>query len=87
MADLIAQGHAQSKHAGDSPGMSVDDLVKLTQDVMTNPSRTKDLARGRKAYLGKDGTTFVVHNPNAEDAGSIYRLDPTKLEDYWAGLE
>ncbi|MFC8733854.1 hypothetical protein ACFT5B_15490, partial [Luteimicrobium sp. NPDC057192] len=79
----IAAGHAGSKHAGDFPGMSVDDLGRHTEDVMTDPARTKDLARLRKAYQGKDGSTIVVHDPQHPDGGTVFRRDPTRIDDYW----
>ena len=85
-ADAIAEGHAGSKHAGDFPGMDVKDIGKLAEDVMTNPSRAKPLGGGRKAYLGKDGTTIVIHDPMHPDGGTIFRRDPTTLDDYWEGL-
>ncbi|MGW2557656.1 polymorphic toxin-type HINT domain-containing protein [Streptomyces sp. NPDC001514] len=85
-ADDIADGHAGSKHAGDFPGMSVSDLRKLTKDVIQNPSRTKDLGSGRKAFLGKDGTTIVIHDPMHPDGGTVFRRDPASLEEYWEGL-
>ena len=79
----IAAGHAGSKHAGDFPGMSVDDLGRHTEDVMTDPARTKDLSRLRKAYQGKDGSTIVVHDPQHPDGGTVFRRDPTRIDDYW----
>ncbi|WP_405822701.1 polymorphic toxin-type HINT domain-containing protein [Streptomyces sp. NBC_00838] len=83
----IASGHADNKHAKDFPGVSAEDLGKLATDVMKNPSRTKPLGSGRKAYLGKDGTTIVIHDPMHPDGGTIFRRDPASLEDYWAGLD
>jgi hypothetical protein len=50
----IAAGHADGKHASEFPGLSAADLGKLADDTMRNPARTKELARGRKAYLNKD---------------------------------
>lgn len=85
-ADDIAKGHADSKHAGDFPGLSTDDLADLAKDVIKNPSRTKDLGSGRKAFLGKDGTTIVIHDPMSPDGGTIFRRGPAKLEEYWEGL-
>ncbi|WP_308297332.1 Hint domain-containing protein [Streptomyces sp. UNOB3_S3] len=82
----IATGHANSKHATEFPGVSTSDLTKLTQDTMKNPSRTKDLGGGRKAYLGKDGTTVVIHDPMHQDGGTVFRREPTTLDDYWQGL-
>ncbi|MEW1693872.1 Hint domain-containing protein, partial [Streptomyces sp. NPDC091263] len=85
-AEDIANGHADGKHAGDFPGVSKKELGDLTKDVMQNPSRTKDLGSGRKAYLGKDGTTIVIHDPMSPDGGTVFRRDPAKLDKYWEEL-
>ncbi|MFB7557291.1 Hint domain-containing protein [Streptomyces brevispora] len=85
-ADDIAKGHADGKHAGDFPGLSQKDLADLTKDVIKNPSRTKELGGGRKAFLGKDGTTIVIHDPMSPDGGTVFRRDPAKLEKYWEEL-
>jgi hypothetical protein len=53
---------------------------------MENPSRTKDLGSGRKAFLGKDGTTIVIHDPMHADGGTVFRRDPATLDEYWQGL-
>ncbi|MGF0117585.1 polymorphic toxin-type HINT domain-containing protein [Promicromonospora sp. Marseille-Q5078] len=79
----IAAGHAGSKHAGDFPGMSVDDLTRHTSSVMSDPARAKDLSRLRRAYQGKDGSTIVIHDPMHEDVGTVFRRDPTTIDDYW----
>ncbi|MFE7407733.1 polymorphic toxin-type HINT domain-containing protein [Isoptericola sp. NPDC057559] len=79
----IAAGHAGSKHAGDFPGMSVDDLTRHTSSVMSDPARAKDLSRLRRAYQGKDGSTIVIHDPMHEDVGTVFRRDPTSIDDYW----
>ncbi|MFC4561644.1 hypothetical protein ACFO4E_07230 [Nocardiopsis mangrovi] len=86
-AEDIARGHANGKHSKEFPGLSTDDLVDLATDVMQNPSRTKELGSGRKAFLGKDGTTIVIHDPMNPDGGTIFRRDPADLEDYWRGLD
>jgi hypothetical protein len=83
----IAKGHAGSKHAGDFPGMSTDDLGRHTADVMSDPARTKDLARLRKAYQGKDGSTIVIHDPMHADGGTVFRRNPETIDDYWGSLE
>jgi len=84
----IAAGHANAKHARDFPGLSSEDLEKLTGDVMRDPARVKDLASGRKAYQGKDGSTIVIHDPMHPDGGTVFRRDPTTLDEFWEeGLE
>jgi hypothetical protein len=78
--DLIADGHAGSKHAGDFPGMSVEDIKERVRETMENPVRVKDLERGRKAYEGKNGT-LVIHDPNHPDGGTVFR--PPNFDKYW----
>ncbi|MFE2719241.1 polymorphic toxin-type HINT domain-containing protein [Streptomyces mirabilis] len=82
----IGNGHAGSKHAGDFPGHSPKDIGDLTRDVMQNPARTKPLGGGRRAYQGKDGSTIVIHDPMHPDGGTVFRRDPTTIDDYWDGL-
>jgi hypothetical protein len=86
-ASDIGNGHAGSKHAGDFPGLSVDEVGDLARDVMQNPARTKSLGGGRKVYQGKDGSTIVIHDPMHQDGGTIFRRDPTTIDDYWEGLK
>ncbi len=82
----IGNGHAGSKHAGDFPGHSPKDIGDLARDVMQNPARTKPLGGGRRAYQGKDGSTIVIHDPMNPDGGTIFRRDPTTIDDYWDEL-
>ncbi|SEF24605.1 hypothetical protein SAMN05421837_102785 [Amycolatopsis pretoriensis] len=82
----IAAGHANNKHASEFPGVSSEGLGRLTQDVMENPSRMKELGGGRKAFLGKDGSTIVIHDPTHPDGGTIFRRDSSKVDDYWEEL-
>jgi RHS repeat-associated protein len=85
-ASDIANGHAGTKHASDFPGLSPEDLGKHTRGVMQDPARAKDLGRGRKAYQGKDGSTIVIHDPMHPDGGTVFRRDPTTLDEYWDDL-
>ncbi|MEX3100449.1 MULTISPECIES: polymorphic toxin-type HINT domain-containing protein [unclassified Streptomyces] len=82
----IGNGHAGTKHAGDFPGHSPDDIGDLARDVMQNPARSKPLGGGRRAYQGKDGSTVVIHDPMHPDGGTIFRRDPGTIDDYWDGL-
>lgn len=82
----IGNGHAGSKHAGGFPGYSPKDIGDLTRDVMQNPARTKPLGGGRRAYQGKDGSTIVIHDPMHPDGGTVFRRDPTTIDDYWDEL-
>ncbi|MEV7601359.1 hypothetical protein AB0O91_28730 [Kitasatospora sp. NPDC089797] len=82
----IAKQAKTVEDATKTPGLSVDDLHKLTESVMKNPARTKELGSGRKAFLGKDGTTIVIHDPMHPDGGTIFRRNPETLEEYWSTL-
>ncbi|MEU7801881.1 polymorphic toxin-type HINT domain-containing protein [Micromonospora arborensis] len=82
-ADLIAGGHAGTKHSTEFPGMSVKDIEDHVRRTMEDPARAKDLDRGRKAYQSKDGSTIVVHDPNHPDGGTVFKRDPTTIDDYW----
>lgn len=63
----IGNGHAGSKHAGDFPGHSPNDIGDLARDVMQNPARTKPRGGGQRAYQGKGGSTIVIHDPMHPD--------------------
>nr|WP_322746857.1 polymorphic toxin-type HINT domain-containing protein [Streptomyces tauricus] len=82
----IGNGHAGTKHAGDFPGHSPQDIGDVARDTMQNPARTKPLGGGRRAYQGKDGSTIVIHDPMHPDGGTIFRRDPGTIDDYWDGL-
>ncbi|MFC8796279.1 polymorphic toxin-type HINT domain-containing protein [Promicromonospora sp. NPDC057138] len=81
----IARGHADSKHASEFPGMSADDLGRHVEDVMTNPARSKDLSRLRRAFQGSDGSTVVVHDPMHADGGTVFNRS-NDIDDYWETL-
>ncbi|WP_232285317.1 RHS repeat-associated core domain-containing protein [Saccharomonospora xinjiangensis] len=83
----IAKGDANGKHAIEFPGVSSEGLGVLVQEIMRNPSRTKELSGGRKAYLGNDGSTIVIHDPMHVDGGTVFRRDPNVLDDYWDDLK
>ena len=82
----IATGHANKKHGNEFPGVTEKELVKIAQDTVRNPARQKDLGGDRKAFLNRDGSTIVIHDPHHADGGTIFRRDPDTLDDYWDGL-
>ncbi|MGA5132258.1 polymorphic toxin-type HINT domain-containing protein, partial [Streptomyces olivoreticuli] len=86
-ASYIARGHADGKHGSEFPGMSAKDLENHVEEVMSNPIRTKDLRDHRKAYLGRDGETIVIHDPEHEDAGTVFRRSADKVDEYWNELD
>ncbi|WP_232211835.1 hypothetical protein [Saccharomonospora halophila] len=65
--------------------MSVSDLQDHVRDVMENPLRTKELNNSRKAYLGRDNETVVLHDPMSDDGGTVFRRT-RDLDSYWEGL-
>jgi hypothetical protein len=81
----IARGHADAKHASEFPGMSADDLGRHVTDVMSNPSRAKDLSRLRRAFQGRDGSTVVVHDPMHPDGGTVFNRS-NDIDEYWGSL-
>ncbi|WP_405958962.1 polymorphic toxin-type HINT domain-containing protein [Streptomyces sp. NBC_00868] len=85
-AGSIASGHANAKHGGEFPGLSAKDLDDLVRGVMSNPSRSKPLGSGRKAYLGNDGSTVVIHDPMSPDMGTVFSRSAATVDDYWKGL-
>ncbi|MCM2417703.1 polymorphic toxin-type HINT domain-containing protein [Streptomyces sp. RKAG293] len=85
-AGSIARGHANAKHGSEFPGMSASDLEGLVRGTMSNPSRTKPLGSGREAYLGRDGSTVVIHDPMSPDMGTVFSRGAETIDDYWKGL-
>ena len=63
--------------------MSASDLEAHVKDVMSNPLRTKDLNNNRKAYLGQDGETIVIHDPMHDDGGTVFRRGADTVDEYW----
>lgn len=82
VAQSIANGHAGGKHAGDFPGMTVDDLASHTESVLDNAAMTKPLSKGRIAF--SDGISVVLYDPNTDDKGTIFT--PDDFDEYWKGL-
>lgn len=82
----ISDGHADGKHGIEFTGVSRKELGELVKDVMGDPIRTKELRDYRKAYMGKGGSTVVIHDPLDGDGGTVVRVDPAGLEEYWSGL-
>lgn len=79
----IARGHADRKHASEFPGMSASDLEEHVKGVIRNPLRAKDLNNNRKAYLGQDGETIVIHDPMHGDGGTVFWRGADTVDEYW----
>lgn len=85
-AGSIARGHANAKHGGEFPGLSPDDLEELVRSTISSPSRTKTLGSGREAFLGRDGSTIVIHDPMSPDMGTVFSRSAASMDDYWKDL-
>jgi hypothetical protein len=62
-------------------------ICRLSRSRSRRTSRRRALGSGRKAFLGKDGTTVVIHDPMHPDGGTIFHRNPATLDDYWQGLK
>ncbi len=87
-AEKIANGHAYDKHVekkGEFPEIKTrEDLKNHIEDVMNNPTKTKDLDNGRTGYWDKKTGSVVIENPNDPDGGTIFR--PTDSENYFNNI-
>jgi filamentous hemagglutinin len=89
IAEDISGGHAYGKHVvknGEFPGVkSPGEFAAEIDRVMTNPTHTKSLSKGRTAYWDDKTGTVVIHNPNAADQGTCFR--PTDGKAYFDNLK
>lgn len=76
-ADKIAGGHAYEKHVserGEFPGIeSREEFAKALQDILRDPSASKDLKGDRKAYWDAKTGTIVITNPKDPDGGTAFK--------------
>jgi RHS repeat-associated protein len=87
-AKAIAAGHAFSKHGGEFADIGInteEQFAKHIERVMTNPTATRDLEKGRVAYWDAQSGTVVIHDPNSLDGGTAFI--PTRGLDYFNGLK
>ncbi|SHM26796.1 RHS repeat-associated core domain-containing protein [Rhodanobacter sp. OK091] len=87
-AKAIASGHAFSKHGGEFADIGInteEQFARHIERVMTNPTATRDLERGRVAYWDAQSGTVVIHDPNSLDGGTAFI--PTRGLDYFNGLK
>jgi len=85
-AQQIGKGHAWSKHRTEFPEFSTaDDFTRHVDDVMTNPSASKNLAKGRKAFWDDNSKTVVIRDPNHPDLGTAFK--PKDGKSYFDGLK
>ncbi|WP_305038496.1 MULTISPECIES: hemagglutinin repeat-containing protein [unclassified Enterobacter cloacae complex] len=75
----IAGGHAFEKHVlqqGEFTGLGIRTRSQFAQhieNVVKNPTSTKELSNGRSAYWDQSTGTVVIRNPKASDGGTAFR--------------
>jgi RHS repeat-associated protein len=88
-ARSIARGHAFAKHVlqrGEFPGISsTDQFEALIESIISSPSATKPLTRGRTAYWSDPHRTVVILDPANADLGTAFK--PTAGRAYFDGLD
>lgn len=81
-------GHTFSKHGGEFKDIGInteEQFAKHIDRVMTSPTATRDLERGRVAYWDAESGAVVIFDPNSPDGGTA--LVPTRGIDYFNGLK
>ena len=75
----IAGGHALEKHVlqqGEFTGLGIRTRTQFAQhieNVVKNPTSSKQLSNGRSAYWDQSTGTVVIRNPKASDGGTAFR--------------
>lgn len=88
--DEIAGGHAFEKHViqrGEFTGLGIrtrEQFARHIENVVNNPSASRQLSGGRTAFWDDATGTVVIRNPRAADGGTAFR--PTAGREYFEGL-
>lgn len=75
----IAGGHAFEKHVlnqGEFKGLGIrtrDQFANHIEDVINNPTASRQLSGGRSAYWQDSTGTVVIRNPRAADGGTAFQ--------------
>ncbi|MBU9808854.1 hemagglutinin repeat-containing protein, partial [Rahnella sp. SL6] len=86
----IADGHAFEKHVleqneyADLGIKTKEQFAQHIENVVRNPTSTKELSNGRSAYWDQSSGTVVIRNPKAADGGTAFR--PTNGRAYFDNL-
>ena len=86
----IAGGHAFEKHViqrGEFTGLGIrtrEQFARHIENVVNNPSASRQLSGGRTAFWDDATGTVVIRNPRAADGGTAFR--PTAGREYFEGL-
>jgi hypothetical protein len=84
IAKRIAGGHAM-KHAAGLGVRTEAELAAHVERVMSNPTATRNLSRGRTAYWDDSTQSVVIHDPNHVDGGTVFK--PKRGKAYFDGLD
>jgi hypothetical protein len=72
----IANGHAYDKHVilkKEFPSItSKTQFFSLIKSIVTNPTASKSLVRGRTAYWSTASNTIVIVDPSTADKGTAF---------------
>ena len=75
----IANGHAYEKHViqqsefNDLGIKTKEQFARHIENVVKNPTSTKELSGGRSAYWDQSTGTVVIRNPKPGDGGTAFR--------------
>ena len=73
IAQTIANGHAFEKHGHEFGISDPSQLALIIEDIMNNPSDSKNLSGGRVAYWDSVRHAVLITNPNHSDGGMIFK--------------
>jgi len=88
--DEIAGGHAFEKHViqrGEFTGLGIrtrEQFARHIENVVNNPSASRQLSGGRTAFWDDATGTVVIRNPRAADGGTAFR--PTLGREYFEDI-
>jgi filamentous hemagglutinin len=71
-AQAIAYGHAYAKHGYEFGVYSPSQLAAIIEDIITNPSFSKNISRGRTAYWDNSRRAVVITDPSQPDGGTDF---------------
>ncbi|MCH4091118.1 two-partner secretion domain-containing protein [Acetobacter sp.] len=88
-AEEIANGHAFDKHVIDQNEFggaitTKQQFADQIENILNNPSATKQLSNGRTAYWDNSSGMVVIRNPKAADGGTAFK--PTNGKAYFNNL-
>lgn len=83
-AQTIANGHAYINHGHEFSVSNSSQLAIIIEDIINNPSSSKNLRRGRTAYWDNARHAIVITDPNSPDEGTIFK--PTRGKPYYDNL-